>query len=61
MNEDRSTTNAAGDDHLRPEHGSRRTLWICGGIVFALLAAAAYVNLAHSRMLYISKETTYIQ
>ncbi len=60
MSNDRSTVDAASEDRLPPEHGGRRTLWICGGIVFVLVAATAYVNLAHSQALVISKETTYI-
>ncbi len=59
MNKDRSTA-VAGEERLLPEERNRRTLWICGGIVFALLVGAAYVNLAHSPALRISKETTYI-
>ncbi len=60
MSNDRSTVDAASEDRLSPEHKNRRPLWICGGIVFVLLAATAYVELAHSRALVISEETTYI-
>ena len=59
MKTDRSTA-VAGEDRLLPEERNRRTLWICGGIVFGLVVAAAYANLACPRSLRISKETTYI-
>ncbi|MDZ7619485.1 MAG: DUF1559 domain-containing protein [Patescibacteria group bacterium] len=41
-------------------HGSRRPLWISAAIVFVLLAATTYVNLAPSRPMRISREITYI-
>ena len=60
MIEDASISDSTATDQQQHGQSSRRPLWICGGIVLVLVAAAAYVNLAHSRALCISRETTYI-
>ncbi len=51
-----------GNDPNQPpsEHKGHRGLWVCGGIVLLLVAATVYTNLAPSRALRVSRETTYI-
>ncbi len=48
------------NEHSRDAYKSRRPLWVSAAIVFVLVAATAYVNLAPSRPMRISRETTYI-
>ncbi len=60
MTESLPTPESNNDNQRVSARRSRRALWVCGAIVFLLVAAVVYVNLSPSRPLRIAKETTYI-